>query len=279
MKLTFSTLACPNWSLPQIVGAAAAHGYDGIDLRGLGAEIDVTRVSRFGAEIGSTLELLHKHELAIPCLHTSVTLITPAQERWEMMLEECRRYAALAARLGSKFLRVFGGALPKGIGREHAAVMASRHLRQLVKLCGPFACMPIIETHDEWADSARVKELLAEFSPGEAGVLWDIEHPWRRGEAPVETAAALARFIRHVHFKDSRLRGTKAIPCLLGEGELPLSECINALKSIEYGGWICLEVEKRWHPEAAPEPEESLPHFVKYMGAHWGLEKSPPHVR
>jgi len=55
VRLTFSTLACPNWSFPQIVGAAAAHGLAGIDPRGLGEEIDVTRLPLFASELGATL--------------------------------------------------------------------------------------------------------------------------------------------------------------------------------------------------------------------------------
>src|ERR1700712_2447932 len=97
MQLCFSTLACPNWTLPQIVGAAAAHNL-GVDFRGVGAEIDITRLSTFTSELPSTLELLAAHQISVPCLSTSVTLVAPAAERWQMMLDECHRYAAVAAK-------------------------------------------------------------------------------------------------------------------------------------------------------------------------------------
>lgn len=265
MQLCFSTLVCPNWTLPQIVGAAAAYGVDGIDLRGISTEIDVTRLTWFGQELPATLELLASHRLVVPCLNTSVTLVTPAAERWEMMLDECRRYAELAGRLGTKFLRIFGGGVPKGMTRGEGVVIAKRHLRQLIKLCGPHGCQVLLETHDDWAGSAQVLELVAEFRADDVAVLWDLEHPARRGESPRETAEALKGYVRHVHIKDSVRQEGKNLPRLLGEGELPLKELIGALRAVGYDRWICLETEKRWHPQDAPEPEQSIPQFVRYM--------------
>lgn len=270
VRLSFSTLACPNWSLPQIVGAAAAHGLQGIDLRGLGPEIDVTKIDLFDAEIRSTQDLLREHGVEVPCINTSIALVTTAPERWEMMLDECQRSARLAGRLGTPFLRIFGGAAPRGMTRAEAVSLARRRLGQLAKMCAVHHCQVLLETHDDWATSGEVRELLSDFAPGQIGVLWDIEHPYRRGEHPSDTAA-LGEYIRHVHIKDSVREKGSSVPCLLGEGELPLEDVMRALGKMNYQGWVCLETEKRWHPQAAPEPEESLPQFVGWMKKHWGV--------
>ena len=50
MKLSFTTLGCPDWTLQQIVENAAQMGYDGIDFRGLQQEIDITLGSSSGAD-------------------------------------------------------------------------------------------------------------------------------------------------------------------------------------------------------------------------------------
>lgn len=265
MRLCFSTLACPTWSLPQIVGAAVAHGLKGIDLRGIGSQIDITRLLIFDGELPATLELLRRHELSVPCLNTSIGLVTPAQDRWEMMLDECRRYASLAASTGTPFVRIFGGVVPRGMRHDEATTMARRHLRQLIKVCAAQGCLALLETHNQWATSEQVLELLEGFSPEEVGVLWNIEPPCRRGESPRQTTSALRRYIRHIHFKDSVHHKGKSLPRLLGHGDLPLGEALQAMDDIGYKGWICLETEKRWHPEEAPEPEQSLPQFVEYM--------------
>ncbi len=267
MNLTISTLTCPDWSLAQVVEACAAAGIGGIDFRGLGGEIDITRLPEFTTDLAQTLELLGRNNLTVPCFNTSVTLISPSPQRWQEMLDEAYRYAALAAKTSTPYLRIFGGALPKGINHDEALAMAARHLRQIVKICKPHRTQPLLETHDAWSTSGAVRELLHEFDPADAALLWDVEHTYRAGESPRDTAEALRRHIRHVHLKDSITVEGKQVPKLLGEGDLPLADVFKALRAIGYEGWFCLETEKRWHPEIAPAPEVSVPNFARFMKA------------
>jgi sugar phosphate isomerase/epimerase len=269
MKLSLSTLGCPQWTLGQIVEVAAANGYLGLDFRGLGAEIDITRLPEFNDRLPATLQLLREQNLQVACLNTSITLVTPATERWQMMLDECQRNARLAEKLHTRYIRVFGGQLAKDMTHEEGLVLARRHLRQLVKICQQYGCQVVLETHDYWSVSARVMEAVHEFDPSEVGVLWDIEHPYRKRESPESTYAILARFLRHVHFKDSvrvpdpnRPEG-RSIPKLIGEGELPVEEFWRVLRDNRYDGWVTLESEKRWHADG-PEPEESIPQFARW---------------
>ena len=112
-------------------------------------------------------------------------------------------------------------------------------------------------------------ELLHEIDPADAGVLWDLENSYRQGEAPSDTADRLRKYIHHVHIRDSALVDGKPTLRLLGHGDLPLATMISALKGIDYDGWITLETMKRWMPQNAPEPEESLPQFGQFMRANW----------
>lgn len=269
VKLTFSTLASPDWTLPQIVKAAVDSDISGVDFRGIGSELDITRLPAFGFELSDTLELLQKHQLQMPCVNTSVTLVTPTPGKWEPMLAEAQRYAALAEKTKTKFLRIFGGSIPVGMSREDALLLARGHLQEIINICKHRGCKPLLETHDAWVLSPTILNLLEGFAAGDAGVLWDLEHPWRGGESPAETARLLGQRIEHVHIKDTVRRNGKSVPMLLGAGELPLVECKAALASIGFAGWICLETEKRWHSEG-PEPEISVPQFANYMRGTWG---------
>ncbi len=265
MKLCYSTLSSPNWNLQQSIDGAVQAGIGGIDFRGLQDEIDVTRLAEFNTEIDATLDRLREAGIEMPCLNTSVKLVTPSTDQWRTMLEEWNRHSRLAEKTHTPYLRIFGGAVPAEWTREEARVLSQRHLRQLIKLAKPFGCIPLLETHDHWATSDEVLELLHEFDPADVGVIWDVEHPCRKGESPHATADRLKRYIRHTHFKDSLEVDGERKPRLLGEGELPLKECLAALKHIGYAGWYCLETEKRWNPKEAPEPEISLPQFSRYM--------------
>jgi sugar phosphate isomerase/epimerase len=263
MKLCFSTLVCPAWSLDQIIANGASSGVGGVDFRGIGSEIDITRLPEFNDRLDETLALMRASELAMPCLNTSITLVAPS-DRWEQMLDECQRYSNLAVKTNTSFLRIFGGGIPKEMSREEARAMAQRRLRQLLKICHNKPCRPILETHDDWTTSQQVLELVHEFSPQDVSVLWDIEHTFRHGEQPIDTATQLRRFIVHVHVKDSLRQENRNVQKLLGDGDVPLGDAVRSLRELRYDGWFSLETEKRWHADA-PDPEASVPRFVQYM--------------
>jgi sugar phosphate isomerase/epimerase len=79
--------------------------------------------------------------------------------------------------------------------------------------------------------------------------------------------------IAHVHVKDCR-RDSAAGDwhlTLLGEGEVPVRSCVDALRTAGYTGWLSVEWEKYWHPELA-EPEVALPQFAEALRS-WGVEQ------
>ena len=269
MRLSLNTLACPAWSLQKIIDACVANGISGIDFRGIASEIDITRLPQFNAELFETMRVLGERKLSMPCFNLSVALISTDEKRWSEFLDETRRYAELAKTTRTRFLRVFGGSILSGLTREEARDLGVRHLKQLSKITAGSECQVLLETHDDWTTSEQVLSLVDSFSPDEVGVVWDLEHPFRRGEMPAETVDRLKSYIRHVQVKDSSREGTRNRPVLLGGGDLPLIDAFAALKSIGYSGWYALETEKRWAAEA-PEPEESVPQFATFMKQHAG---------
>lgn len=263
MKFSLNTLACPAWNLDQIIAAASGSGLDGIDFRGMAEAIDITHLPEFTTDLSATVEKLKAAKLGMPCLNTSVTLVCQAPAQWDEMLEEFHRYAQLAAATATPIIRVFGGATPKELSPEQARSMAERHLRQLAKIGRPFNCRPAVETHDAWG-RARLLELLHEFDPRDAGIIWDVEHTTHDGDDPLETVQSLKKYLAHAQFKDVVMEAGQRKPQLLGHGHLPLRAAFNALRSIDYAGWICLETEKRWDSNA-PDPEFSVPQFAGFM--------------
>lgn len=264
MNLCISTLACPAWTLDQIIDGCVQAGIQGIDFRGIGDELDLTKLPEFNQHLDQTLARLRENRLDMPCLNTSIKLIEPDSQQWNAFLDECHRYAQLAGRCGTMYLRIFGGSIPQGMTRDEARVLGQRHLRQLSKICRPHGCKPVLETHDAWRTSDEVLELLHAFIPEDAGVLWDIEHPFNAGEPVKQTVERLRPYICHVHIKDRVITDDGRLNTLLGEGDLPIVECVQSLRETGYDGWWSLETEKRWMKQAPP-PEQSVPQFATYM--------------
>src|SRR6266566_2944066 len=82
-RLAFSTLGCPDWTFNQIVDFAAQHHFQGIEVRGLLKQLDLTQCSEFKKQnIAATLKLMEDKGLHFVELGSSCNLhFAEAQER------------------------------------------------------------------------------------------------------------------------------------------------------------------------------------------------------
>ncbi|WP_436763081.1 sugar phosphate isomerase/epimerase family protein [Streptosporangium sp. V21-05] len=166
----------------------------------------------------------------------------------EPVVRALRDDLALAADLGAPAVRVF----PGGDDVEAGA----RRLRAVADLCAESGVRVLVETHDAMPTGAAVGRLLdAAGVPEAVGALWDVLHPWRHGEEPAETLAALAGHLAYVQIKDAVSAGDTT-PVPMWAGGVPLDECGELLRG--FGGWVSLEWERTWYPHVAPV-EEILP--------------------
>src|SRR5258706_16381710 len=81
MNLTISTLACPDWSLTQVIEACVSAGIGGIDFPGVGGGIDITPLPEFTPGLGQKLSQINGHHLKIPRFNNSVKMNSPNPPR------------------------------------------------------------------------------------------------------------------------------------------------------------------------------------------------------
>jgi sugar phosphate isomerase/epimerase len=260
MKLAFSTLACPKWSLEQTIDAAKRNGYEGLELRLLNGEIlppnlDETTREKICSQCTAA-------GLKIICVDTSIRVATQDPEGRAAQIRDGLAYLEMAAGWKAPFIRVFGGT-PEGTPKADAIKVSTECLTTLAKRGQELGISVLLETHDTFSSSALVMEVLNQV-PG-TGALWDTLHPYRVGEQPTETAACLGKRCDHVHIKDGRcVSDNKWDLVLLGEGEVPVPAILSILHSQGYQGWLSVEWEKKWHPEIA-EPEIAIPQHAQVL--------------
>jgi len=289
LQISFSTLACPDWTWDEIVGNAAVYGYSGVEVRMIEGQTDLLARPEFAEDwLPLHLTKLELLGLQVCGLSSSVRFDHLDREMREEELAIGKLYIDLARRLGARFVRVFGDVLPA----ENEPAARHEVLRNIaggLDALGKYSEMHggevdvLIETHGDFTDSRLMLELLVHVRNPRVGVLWDTHHPWRFHSEPVaETYQRLKPWIRHTHWKDSvvdepgelsaeaaaaeaRARATNRghrpanyVP--FGTGEFPAGETLNLLLAGGYTGWFSLEWEKAWHPDLA-EPEIALPPF------------------
>ncbi len=174
----------------------------------------------------------------------------------------------LSANVGRPCIRVFGGKIPEGTPFDKALTQAADQLRRYGDIAAKRGDMVVVETHDDWCASDKVRALADKANHPAVGILWDVHHPWRTtGESPQQTWNTIGLHVQYIHIKDAK-GGPKAPQqlCLTGQGSVPIKDTIDVLKTHNYDGWLTFEYEKRWHEEL-PGADEALKTHIEYMKA------------
>jgi sugar phosphate isomerase/epimerase len=242
VRLAFSTLGLPRLPLTTALRLAAAHGWQGLELRCAPGE--PVHPAMPAAERRHAREALAAFGIAPLALAGYLGIAAPGAD--EPLVRALCGQLRLAADLGARHLRVFpqGGDGPA----EEADHRAARRLAAAADTAQRLGVRILLETHDSHRggrDAARLLQLVAHPA---VGALWDLMHTHLAGEQPVETFAALAPHLGYVQVKD--IAGPQDLtPLPLGAGVLPIAECLRLLPA---DCWVSWEYEAPWFPDAAP---------------------------
>lgn len=268
LRLAFSTLGCPNWELKQIAEAARSLGYDGIELRAVGGDLDLLGRVEFKPEaLATTHRRLLDQNVSVCCVDSSCTFDSPDADERSKQVELAVRHAELAAALGAPLIRVFPdkvqGRMTRGQTRDNIADC----LRKVAERV-PAEVRVGLETHGDFACGAATAEIVKLAEHPNVAVIWDVANSLAAGDSIEDAANAVSPYLAHVHLRDAHaVPGSEHwLPVLAGRGQVSFARALSALQSLNFEGYISFEWEKYWHPEIE-EPEVALPDFIRAMTA------------
>ena len=269
LPLGFSTLGCPTWPWPRILDFAAEHQFASIELRGIQANMDLTKVPEFAAEhIGDARRQLAAHGLTVSCLGASAHMHELDPVKHAAQLDQARAFIDLAQALGAPYVRVFGNEYVRDVPRADMLAHIASALRSLGDYAKPKNVTVVIESHGDFTDSPALLEILQKADSPNVALLWDAHHTFVSGkEQPEDTVRQLGRYIRHTHLKDSAPAGNDRRYVLTGTGDVPVQRQVAALAKIGYRGFFSFEWEKRWHAEIE-EPEVALAQYAQVASGY-----------
>ncbi|MEG1243761.1 MAG: sugar phosphate isomerase/epimerase family protein [Oscillospiraceae bacterium] len=264
MKLSFSTLGCPSWSLDEVFSAAKDLGFDGVEIRGISDKIYVPDFEAFKDEnLQKTKNAITKINLKIPVLDSGAVIAD--HDKAQNSFAEACDYINLASKLGVKYVRVMGTGEPQVTDGNFER--AAQLYGLLCEYASIFGVTPLIETNGKLADSKEMIKLMEQSGNKNCGVVWDVHHTVRfASETPEQTAKDLGSLIKHVHLKDSVVSNGNIEYKMMGYGDMPIKKTIEALREIDFDGFVSLEWVKRWKPDLQ-EPGIVFAHFASYMRA------------
>jgi sugar phosphate isomerase/epimerase len=259
-KLSFSTLACPEWSADVIVERCAALGYDGIEWRG-GADGHVSTEwsSERRRELRASTQRAGVRSLSV----TSYAVFTSAVASVrDANVEHLRQHVELAADIGAPFVRTFLGSREDDASIDELVNRVTEPLAALAPVAASRNVTIVVEQHDDFVHGERVRAVLEAVNHPAVGAVWDVGNAWAEGEAPETTFRELAAWIRYVQIKDGLGRGDAWQLTSLGAGEIPIVDVLARAGTLP----ICVEWERAWHPELAPA-SEALPESAAFVRA------------
>jgi sugar phosphate isomerase/epimerase len=266
MMLSFSTLACPDWSFTDIVSFAKQHHYVALELRGIKRQMDLPLCPEFRDENrNATLTLMKENGLRFINLGSSCTLHFPEGDERKKNINEGKRFIDLAQQVECPYIRVFPNNFPKGQEKKTTLDLITKGLVELGDYAKDRNVKVLMETHGELVYTDDLASVMKAAAHDHVGLVWDPCNMWTVTKEPVRKMYdSLAPYILHTHIKDCLLVDGKPEYRFLGKGEVPIFEAIELLRKGGYKGYYSFEWEKLWHPELA-EPELALADYPLVM--------------
>ena len=272
MKLSVSTYSFNQYikqgKMTQLDAVAKAKelGFDGIDFTELMPKNE--KGAAFEEQLAYAKELRAEAErvgIEIVAYMTGAKLYSGNAEADEAEIERIKRQLDVAAELGVKVLRhdvcssekvgervvSFGKMLP----------VIAENVRQIADYAASLGIRTCSENHGLVAqDSDRVETLYNTVDHDNYGVLVDVGNFACADEDSLRAVSRLAPYAVHVHAKDFQIKpyGTKPeegtkfftsrgcrclIGCAIGDGDIPVEQCLAILKKAGYDGWVTIEFE------------------------------------
>lgn len=203
-----------------------------------------------------------RYNMQISAYAVSACLIQPTAEQTRAELARVKREIDVAAMLGVPVMRhdaYFAQRKYKSFDQSLPELAA--HIRELAGYAEACGIQTAVENHGQICqDSDRMERLFNAVNHPNFGLLADIGNFMCADESPAAAVSRIAPYALHVHAKDFRKYGygvsvpepfytTRACNKLqgtaLGEGEVPVQQCLQILKNAGYNGCVSIEFEGR----------------------------------
>ena len=260
MRLGFSTVMYEGTGLtyPEIVGKATTLGYEGIELnfKEWPSELNTDEIKEslesFNVKVAAigTRHLHVTHRLYLASPHEDVrkralAYITACMKTAQEL--DCSTVQAGWAFQGSRLEAPFDDVWRHAV--ESLKEVGKRCREHKVNFVIEFACKENAELVNTMDDALS---MLDEVGSENVLVMADVFHIYTEKDPLRETILKAGKRLGYVHLADS----DRLIP---GRGHIDFKEVVNALKEIDYKGYMIME----FNPDSSPD--EALKQAIEYM--------------
>ncbi len=259
MKLSFSTKGWHGKTFEELCEIAKELRFSGIELHNIKNKLFTDSDSAFNDyATAATLRRLYEMKISIPCIDS---ICDPADtEKADEAMRELKECIRIAKNLHIPYIRVHASAHGE---KDFETVRA--FISEILPIAESAGVHILLETSGLFSDAKTLRDMLDSFASDSLSALWDVYSSYFiAGQSPEATIETLGAYVKHIHIKDAEKTEDGIRYSLMGEGQLPISELIGALRSVNYNGFISLE----WHPKWCEEIDDLeiiLSQFENFM--------------
>jgi sugar phosphate isomerase/epimerase len=287
IRTSFSTVACPDWTLRRVAEMAGKYDFDGVELRtfGFGSRQFVCDPALTAAE--KTRAMFQDAGVRIVGLGSSLRFDDPVRPRvigrviadQERAVRQTQRLIALADEIGCPLVRVFAFEVPTNERRSRTIDLIAERLRKVSDSAEKTGVRIALENGGSFRTSQEILEVLDRVDSRSGGgvaasrilgVSYSVAVAHKAGEDPVRGIEALGSRLFATRLKD--LRGPT--PVIPGDGDVPCRAVVQSLAQRGRAGeHVVFEWDRAWL-EGLAGPDEVLPEANRRISS-WSQIASP----
>ena len=267
MKLSYTIRGWKGRDWPQLCAAAVDTRLQGLEIDSVENPIMQQRMSPINPELAAAAHRrLAEQGLTVPCIGTARDFAAP----------DAADEIAGAIRAAGDLLVPYV-AVASAQADVDGAIAA---LTPWVEEAERTGVVLLIKTAGTFADTGKLRDVLNHFASDHLAACWSVFDTWFvSGETAEKTITNLGAYVRHVRLSDGTPEeGAPYISHeLMGEGKLPMQDVMNALRSVNYDGFVSLHWEPEW-VTGLEDLEMILTHYAVYMGRFGNPRRQKKHL-
>ena len=258
MNLAFSTKFHKANGLGEFIKIADELRYDGIEIHDIKAEAFSGKSSPFNPDMASvTKRTLINAKKSIVCINVGCNVAD--KENADENMQKIETAVSVANNINVPYIKVFAESAD-----ENAFDFVTDFMSKVIALCEKKNVVVLVETSGIFADTNKLCDLLNFFASDYIGADWNMYETFFHAKEDAETTIKnLGAYVKLVHMTDAVAYGEHT---LIGEGKLPVEDMVNALRSINFAGFVCVEWDPEWLSEI-DDLEIILTHYESFVEA------------
>ncbi len=224
MKLSFQDKIVNTQSFLELCNTVQHYAFSGVEITDVEKEISAhsDSIFRSACTVDAKRKLVNRH-ISIPVISFPKWIDESTDAK------EIANYVEYASLSGAEGVVIKVGALKD----EQIKTL----LKQAIDLAEINNVSLLIETIGDYADTEKALDLINVFGTAVVKVCWNIRETYftshETADKTIQTLGAHIGYVRIGDRKDDK-------NTLLGYGDLPVKDYVNALRSLNYDGYVCV---------------------------------------